>query len=69
MNVPGQVGFGWPIETKTMWCSISRWIGTGLPSGLMTFTLMPVMNPSTFGRLTRSSVCRTSYGFIDTSTV
>ncbi len=45
-----------------MWWSISRRIGTGVPSLFTTFTLIAVMNPSTCGDGTTLSCCFTSYG-------
>ena len=39
----GHSGFCWPSFEKTMWWSISRWIGTGEPSAFTMFVLMPTM--------------------------
>ena len=47
-----------PELRKTMWCSISRLIGTGFPAASTTSTSMWVTKPSTFGSgIERSAFC------------
>ena len=67
--MPSQVGSrlapsDLPMFVNTMWCSISRLIGTGLPFASTTSTLMLVTKPSTsgFGTLKISSLVSTWNG-------